>query len=359
MPTYTHVQLIGYQVDTFPTKLPLGHPARGRNPNNPNDEHYLGHALDDIDIEQRCKIMTEAIYQARRSGEIDARGTTLKIFMAPEFYFRGRNGAYPLEKISKVAERMRSYTYQTYFASWMFVFGTVLAYLDDGSSKEIFNIAFVQRGGTRSADKDACLLVYKEFVSHIDFIRNAGLSWSTTKKRRVLIGGPGSAGTLVRPTSGSRDLGSRQRKPVGAGREMTKSGLGGQASFVMNGLCFGLEVCLDHYQARLRDSPPARGQPYPQIHLIPSAGAEIVDASVATPKGGLVFNVDPQGVRLAKNDGTYASPSTSEITAKKSIDLDGTKAFHFTGDHDDYFPGGRGQLHLYPAQAVPKQVKKS
>jgi hypothetical protein len=324
------------------------------NPNNTYDEYYVGDPDDDLDILRRCTIMCDAIHQATRSTKLDKSGTVLKVFLAPEFYFRGSRGVYPIEKISSIIEKMRSYTAQSRFQNWIFVFGTALGELKDGSSKEIFNVALVQRGGTLKSDVENSLVVYKEYISHIDFIRNAGLTWGSVGGRRVLIGDPGDASTLVRPTQGSRDLRAKATKAVGTGRESTKSGLGGQCKFKMCGLTFGLEVCLDHFKGRLRDSPPARGDTYAQVHLIPSAGMSIKDAKVATLHEGLVFNVDAKHTALRKNDGTYSLPATSKIDSVDSIDLSLAKSLHFKGTLSDFFAHGAGNIEIYPIKQVPK-----
>jgi hypothetical protein len=75
----------------------------------------------------------------------------------------------------------------------------------------------------------------------------------------------------------------------------------GDSLFEIEGITFGLELCLDHARQRLRSVRPAPGERFPQIQLVPSAGLDIEEDSVATGKDGLIFNVDATHVRLKKN----------------------------------------------------------
>ena len=315
--SYSQVQCIGYVINTFPARVTGGY-----------GKQYLGKSAKP-DIRQRCHILREAIRIAEGSSELRKGNHVLKVFMAPEFFFHDKNGAYPIEHVSSIMENMREYTKQFAFRDWIFVYGTAVAYLEEGSSKEVFNIALVQRGGTEETGPDAALIVYKEFVSHVDFVRSPVLEgkircpncnalvshdtagyegWERTTRRRALIGGPTDSMSLLRPTEGSRDTLSRHEERVGPGREQTITGLGGQGAFTMHGVHFGLEVCLDHSRGRLRASPPPSGTPYPQIHLIPSGGMTIKDRAIACQQWGIVFNVDAGHVAVTRNAGYYSTP---------------------------------------------------
>jgi hypothetical protein len=316
---YTSAQCIGYQINTFPAAV-MG---------NPYGKRYLGMAKAQSDIRGRCHIMREAIKAAKSDAAVKRSAFTLKIFMAPEFYFHDLNGAYPIEEVSSIMEGLRVYTRQAEFKDWLFIFGTVIAYLDTGAGKEVFNIALVQRGGTDETGPDSSLIVYKEFISHVDFIRNpmhesavicyncgapnhtstVGYEgWARTTLRNALIGRGTQGMSTLRPTEGSRDTLSRREEAVGPGREQTKTGLGGQAAFTMAGIHFGLEVCLDHAMGRLRASPPKAGEAYPQIHLIPSGGMSIMEPAIACQQWGIVFNVDATHTALTRNTGYYRTP---------------------------------------------------
>jgi hypothetical protein len=93
---------------------------------------YDGNLEDEADRVLRCDWMKAAINQAYSSHRakhlndpIDAK--TLKIFMAPEFFFRGKNGAYDISFFSTIVNDMRALTKDTKFKDWLFVLGTVIA----------------------------------------------------------------------------------------------------------------------------------------------------------------------------------------------------------------------------------------
>ncbi len=359
---YTKVQFISYQVDTFP----------GIDPTT-KQECYLGTMKSKTDIQYRCNLMRNAINEA--GSKTSNNSSTLKVFMAPEFYFRGKDGAYPIEEISTIMETMRKHTNRIQFRDWIFVFGTALGYLDHGdSSKEVYNVAMVQKGGANAVDVHSSVVVYKEYISHIDFIRTQGVQtcphcgnilvcdncgeqidqdWDASSNR---VGKIGTKEHNLRPTSGSRDLLSLRVERVGKGREMTKTGLGGQSIFTMGGVTFGLEICLDHLNGRLRDSPPAKGDPLIQVHLIPSAGARIKETSVACMKGGLIFNVDGHSrTQVNRNRGDEKNPKLlykgypNAIAVAHTIDLNlGTIAKGWRG-----FFNEEGYVHIYEEQGVP------
>ncbi len=108
---------------------------------------YLGEATAEKDMKARCTIMKEAIkaaYEAVKPkpavAKPVARGVSnavdvpaaLKVFMAPEFYFRGEDGAYPIDVVSKILPELRKEIDKKIYADWLFVFGTAIGYLQHG-----------------------------------------------------------------------------------------------------------------------------------------------------------------------------------------------------------------------------------
>lgn len=103
-------------------------------PGTKNAKHYLGEKDADTDIRRRCEVMKEAIKAAAGHGSIDPAASTLKIFMAPEFYYRGAEGGYPVEKISTIMDptidtSMPEETDKSAYKHWLFLFGTAIGYL--------------------------------------------------------------------------------------------------------------------------------------------------------------------------------------------------------------------------------------
>jgi hypothetical protein len=101
---------------------------------------YLGDKNDDTDINNRCEILKDAIKVAYAEPSVNRHPSVLKIMMAPEFYFRGARGAYELEKISGIIDKLRVETDKFEYADWLFQFGTALGLLkheqDTGSGVE-------------------------------------------------------------------------------------------------------------------------------------------------------------------------------------------------------------------------------
>jgi hypothetical protein len=110
---------------------------------------YLGSKSAELDIQNRCKIMKYAIataydeltqllegQQGQDRRKMIARGSSntivsnpvLTIFMAPEFFFRGADGAYPVEKISSILPEMGKMGQDSKFKDWLFVYGTAIGY---------------------------------------------------------------------------------------------------------------------------------------------------------------------------------------------------------------------------------------
>lgn len=83
--TYSKIQFIGYSISTLPnniTKIEQEYETG----------EYLGLPNSIEDIDARIVLLEKAIEAARKNC-MDAE-PTLKIFVVPEFYFRGANGAY-------------------------------------------------------------------------------------------------------------------------------------------------------------------------------------------------------------------------------------------------------------------------
>ena len=392
-PDYKRVQFIAFNIK-----------PGAKTDKTTGDEVYRGHEDNTADVRKRCTIMKTAISTAYSQKKTDkaikvAKGPlvnplnkdrVLTVFMAPEFYFRGAQGAYPIETVSEIMQQLRAETDNPRYKDWLFIFGTAIGYLkhDDtitkiletgseggnslitvetvsrpieigawieqkegavkgkvtqaqeitydeagaakkgykltlagnpqftpgklvtvkmpGGATEVFNIALVRKGGPdptpkageapRLTDPDRELLVYKEYVSHIDYLRDLNLPWT---QRRIQIHGDDARRVL--PTEGSQDSFASQTNRPGdkhAGEsvsEESKSGLGGGSIFTIDGITFGLEVCLDHYSERLDKyykTPEMAGKPKPQIHLIPSWGMTIGEGPICCRDNGLIFNVD-------------------------------------------------------------------
>lgn len=356
---YQRVQFIGWCVNTGPRTQYVN---KGLNHYGVVSK-YLGNDDLDEDSHRRCRYMRTAIHAADRSGFIDRSENTLKIFMAPEFYFRGPNGAYPLEQVLAIFENLRGAVQDARFKDWLFVFGTALGFSRSGQTKEVYNVALVQKG---AQGEPGSRVVMKEHKSHIDF-----------KRRDAYTRPLGAAKVNTRfspqPTRGLNLEEVQHLAPGkgadpkrGTGKEQQKHNYGGECLFEMDGITFGLEVCKDHSEQRLRHSPVALGEHRVQVQLVPSAGMSVQQESVVAIARGLVFNCD------GLNDQGHANAAGNAHTESKRV----VSMCSGTGTHaqlqdvaptfqqplnpanfasmNAYYVSGPGELHYYPSEQLPE-----
>ncbi len=353
---YQRVQFVGWCVNTGPRTRHIRKSAT----HYEVVSKYLG--VDDLDADarQRCDYMSTALNEAEGSGFIDRSQNTLKVFMAPEFYFRGPNGAYPLEQVLSIVEKLRGEVQDAKFKDWLFVFGTALGFSRSGQTKEVYNVALVQKGAQGEA---GARIVMKEHKSSIDFKRRDSYTRNVNGSNIRFSPAPsrGMNGEEVQHLQAGKG-GDPKR---GTGKEKQKHNYGGESLFEMDGITFGLEVCLDHGSQRLRHSPVARGENRVQIQLVPSAGMSVEAASVVTVAKGLVFNCDglnDKGHANATDDahtelkrvtsacsGTDTNAVLQDVAPTQRVALN---AANFAA-MNAYYVSGPGQLHYYPSEPLP------
>lgn len=166
---YTQVQFIGYEIYTGPSHQ------------DPKRPYYVGLNVDTDDIATRVELMKEALTAAKASDAISKDPSVLKIFMAPEFYFRGARGAYPMELVTGtnnnpngLIQQLTALIKGSDWCDWLVVFGTYLVTgVSDLGGTEIHNVSLVQKGGYATEEErlSKCVIVEKEFMSGIDFLR--------------------------------------------------------------------------------------------------------------------------------------------------------------------------------------------
>lgn len=261
---YQNVLCMGYVVDTATL------PPASRRPKDPEK-------ADRAQMVAQCERMARAIGAASGAATAMLQGRpaheTLKIFMAPEFYFRAGHWAYSPAVVSDILPTMHKLIPKG-CGDWLFVLGTaVAAWQRPDGMAEVYNTALVLKGNKTH-------LVAKEYVSNVDYKDGPGYGLVQVKVGRALLE------LAVHPTEGSRQndpapppppLGAPPAPPPPPPDER----LGGSI-FTIEGITFGLEVCLDHDEERLSD------QGVIQVQLIPSCGMNI-----ARPQPNrIIFNVD-------------------------------------------------------------------
>jgi len=382
---YDRIQFIAYCIPTTPVG-PAG------------SQRYLGKPLGEAskDIEKRCQIMKNAIDIARNNRHVSRRNKTLKLFMAPEFYFRGGEGAYKEEHISEIFSEMRDLTKdKAKYGNWLFVLGTAVAAhdawwqsdlgADPQRGKEIWNVCMIQKGGFKRDDAGilrccqlcgapspftSSVIVYKEYVSDLDFI---GTADGDSVANGIVHGGrrrlvPVSGGTSllpgrvreINPAIAPAALAARPH-PRGARKEMSKTGLGGQSVFMIDGITFGIEVCVDHITGRLRDShyPPASKLPWVQVHLIPACAINVDPARVACMQNGYIFCVDGDNlaVHCKRKTGMGNTPADfANINVADVVNISLKGCSWLTVTHKKYF-SGYGQVAIFQEQNLPAPVQ--
>lgn len=178
MADYKKVRCIAFQIKPGPKEIDPNDASKGK--------VYVGSGDAEKDIQKRCAIMKDAVNTAysevekcKKKPVVNvAKGKSkhnsadsedvLTVFMAPEFFFRGADGAYPLEEVEtilpKMAKVMRSDPVQKEegpeppakqkearaawedkkyednaqfkkFKDWLFVYGTAIGYLDEDKTK--------------------------------------------------------------------------------------------------------------------------------------------------------------------------------------------------------------------------------
>jgi hypothetical protein len=436
---YTRAQFVGFEV--------LPEFKRGPKPKM-EKLAYLSDPDNWDDLARRALLMKSAMRKAETLA--DTKPEVLKIFMAPEFYWRGKDGGYELSSIDSAVEVptimavMREEAKDPKYRDWLFVFGTAIGYLKHGvkgneltygllvkdaatwdntgsrcstlnvvvdpaldskkaaeaavvtriphnaadpirwtaeqgvlkagvlkwekvsdveykvfldkeltftktpvvlrepGAVEVFNVAFVQRGGPAGKGLREAV-VYKEFISPIDFIGGDVKTFHAAggKGRQGILGG-GVAPVVLLPTAGSTDKLASAPNPDRT--EVTTSGLGGGSIFTMDGITFGLEVCLDHAENRLHRHYVKKtlGEPRVQIVLIPSWGMNIAGGAVVGVENGLVFNVDRNKAAAGALDG--AGLYKCQIHAGVSANAPGLcpRDDYFICDQHEHFQGPGG-----------------
>jgi hypothetical protein len=171
----------------------------------PELQCYLGYDDPMQDVQRRIEIMADAVEKAY---ELSARDDpeTLKVFIAPEFFFRGVTGAYSFQydeipddpstcgPICQILQGMENIAAQKRFEDWIFLFGTIIA-SDALPSEDPFDFLFYNFAPLYKGYDPAKLdftgkrfLLPKRYVSSSDFLTPQRHLNSTVFKQ--LIGEP-------------------------------------------------------------------------------------------------------------------------------------------------------------------------
>jgi hypothetical protein len=198
----------------------------------------------------------------------------LKVFVAPEFFFRSSNGQQDgtghytmFEALTARDIVRRAVLFDSEFNDWLVVPGTVIycqSLANKAQTPVIFNEAWAFARSTATTPK-VDLTCQKQYFSDIDDL-DSGLAPMTFG---------GALSTLV-------DYVDHQ-------------------VFTVGGRTVGLEVCLDHRRRSLKNTVTTLGSPVPNgvdLHLLPACGMETIPGSVAARTNGYFLRCNGNGHAL-------------------------------------------------------------
>ena len=327
---YRNVQFIAYSIDTKPDY------AKGR---------YFGRSVPSDDVDTRVAIMEAAVDEARASASTSA--FCLKVFVAPEFFFRSRTGAYDLDAYQRVVSRLHAWASHAKFEHWVFFFGTIITtFLAENGDREVLNVALIEKGG--GGERKA---VIKENLLEGDLLRLAEIKPGSDPNAIIFENVVG--------IKSARDFYAARNR--GDNKELQAYGFDGTSIFDLAGVRFAVEICADHMGGRLIESPTGRFTYHPQLQVITSCGTMgIVNNHVVASQGGYVFLSDgffadtKNGMRSELGKVTAAKPSKNkdatiaDITIASTTSMAGKLPLHWAKCF-----AAPGEVRLYPAQALP------
>jgi hypothetical protein len=313
---YNKFQLIAYQVPTdrgfkndngnvvkSETRLPAGQRCQIASTRLNDMEQELTAGLS-ADALSRLMRMIAVAEKAATSLDIDTARNTLKIFMAPEFYFRPElkgttSWSYTLAEKQLIERALCRVFSAREYESWLFVFGTIVWYrtasslvneaedllavvkadpklADLGDTPFLWNAALIMEGGT-----DQLFTSVKRHYSEADDIDLQYRALPAAVARSPLDG------LLPKSKSKLRDYFTSLKKesptepffPVG------------------DNLTLGLEICLEHEEGVLPGVFRKLLQKYPQLdlQLITACGMRVKEPNLCITENQFVLRVDGAG----------------------------------------------------------------
>jgi hypothetical protein len=320
MTNYLKIQFIGYAISTLPKNI-------FKIEQEYETGEYLGLSNSIEDIDARMVLLRKAIETARdRVEEMDdISKATLKVFVVPEFYFRGANGAYTdglrVDKVFAMDSREKWDDHLGYierelikiidnekYGNWIFIVGTVLVCKED-PGKSCSKPEIEKECQLKSSVIDSYLKVWRENNIGADdegwfeLLKNIMNLCNSTSQNIVnntclcLQGGKLEHGAkrLVKVNKQYKSMEdfilNRSTSSLRGYQEHTVSygDLQDQTdTFYIEKIKFGVEICLDHRRGRLREE----GHNDLDVQVITSCGMQIQKDSVSVKSGGLIFNCD-------------------------------------------------------------------
>jgi hypothetical protein len=296
-PKYTATQFISFTISTFGGFQNYGE-CEGKDVEEETGTCYLGNKQNlTEDVEHRLKLLYEVLdgIKADKKAEepkIDHRTDVLKIFMVPEFYFRGPDGAYPMEELLDngilldTANKINDYISVPEFSDYLFVLGTIVAAswahtnnaapfrqwdVPTMQDDEVlyYNFAPVFRGGPKNSRQK--YIFTKKSISTIDFLSNTMLPNPTNDNVKSYDDIPEAFKEMLE----DHDTVLVQDNVID-----------------VDGVRVGVEVCLDHLKGLLWSKLQENNDDLVDVLLITSAGMAIEFGPSPVAPGGVVYMTD-------------------------------------------------------------------
>jgi len=402
VPKYTSFQALNFQLYTGGANVSI-EDENGINITNPECSNlnfhgithdvlqcYIGHENTTKDVEDRLAVMSDAVERAYEHASKDEN--VLKVFVAPEFFFRGRNGAYLIksrevmntelfndkdgeceEEVCQILQFLENLVSQKRFENWLFMFGTVVVAevlpSEDSWDYLFYNFGIVYKGYNplKTTHVGKRFIVPKRYVSSLDFLspyRNV-----EENEAREIFQTAGTASLNPGAVTNPHDLKQQhydRRLWQKYKNELEKLDytMLEYGWFLMDGHTFTIEICLDHIMqtalnAYLANAGRAKSTPIPssqdgmvdyldipshqaQISIVSSAGMAINPTSLALANEGWIIlqdglNYEEPAMKWGYNNGKYdwEFEGGSEVVQRNST-MTPTEVLFTYQMHSDY-----------------------
>ncbi|MDJ0835829.1 MAG: hypothetical protein QNK37_04885 [Acidobacteriota bacterium] len=305
--TYSKVLFIGYAVNTAPKRVNGASPAT-----------FAGMENGSLDIRARCKLLRKAIDTAWSSLEKENRDgeDLLKVFVVPEFFFRGKNRPYDMAQAARLRKALAQMVKAKKWSDWIFFFGSALTAQAHAGEALVFNSAQVQGGGPEPEPA-----------------------------ARIQLNLVGSGDLDTAPILQSDAVDPDVDLPLQDLPSYDQTGI-----FTWGGVTFGLELSRDHAGRDKRRQLPASlpGASMVQLQIQPSCGFDPKSVATVAMAGGWVFNCDgmsPPGCELLQVGGDDIPVKPDRIVGVDNQDLETSKLL---------ITRSAGKLFLYEPLPLPE-----
>lgn len=336
---------------------------------------YLG--VDDVqkDLNDRIQLVINSIKSA--SNQAEKASDVLKVFVVPEFFFRGNRGAYRTGKNSYAFfvenfKKLIDFIALEPYDSWLFVLGSLLTTKhsinkDAEPTKSLYHTGdallnvyhrlypqdSTQVGTPHVSLHDMLKAVDEDLPVHGDLSSATDLAFQDVLKRTlnncdaeagiivdnscfIVAGGINKTIFRVLKKHKSKEdfvLNSTYKeKDTGYLQSITKYTVIDEASelkpktsegnidphaiLYYGGIHFGIDICLDHSRQRLLNHLKKHEEQYVDVQIVTSCGMEIRPNAVTAKKGCWVFNCDSEYALKNKakgNDGEHSHTSLMQV----------------------------------------------